>query len=254
MEAARSVSGADPAAPVHIQLLGGFAILVGDAPVALSADAQRLVAFLALERRRVLRAYAAGVLWGDGTQERAFGNLRSALWRVRRHADSVVEADAKSVALSSDTSVDVTHLVAQADCVHSRDCSVADIDPTKLSQSLLPGWYDEWVIVARERLRQVSLHALEALTDRLTTQGRHAAAVESALAAVGLDPLRESAHRRLICAHLDEGNRSEALRQFDSYQRLLRRELGLTPSLELTRLVGAERRLSTRRTAVIRNG
>ena len=32
---------------------------------------------------------------------------------------------------------------------------------------LLPGWYDDWVIFERERIRQWLLHALEGLSRRL---------------------------------------------------------------------------------------
>ncbi|HEY6203669.1 MAG TPA: bacterial transcriptional activator domain-containing protein [Candidatus Limnocylindria bacterium] len=78
---------------------------------------------------------------------------------------------------------------------------------------LLADWCDEWVLLERERLRQLRLHALEVLTQRLVTVGRYADAMEVALAALRSEPLRESAHRAVISVHLAEGNRSEALRQ-----------------------------------------
>ena len=58
------------------------------------------------------------------------------------------------------------------------------------------------------------------------------------MAAVAAEPLRESAQRALIRAHLAEGNRSEALRQYRSYESLLRDELGLEPTSDLKALVG----------------
>jgi len=71
---------------------------------------------------------------------------------------------------------------------------------------LLPGWYDDWVIVGRERLRQRLLHAVETLSRELVRGGRCAQAVEAALVVVNAEPFRESAHRVLIEAHLAEGN------------------------------------------------
>ncbi len=82
---------------------------------------------------------------------------------------------------------------------------------------LLPGWYDDWVLLERERLRQRVLHALEALSRHLVAAGRIAEAVEAAMTAVGVEPLRESAQRAPVTAHLAEGNRVEARRCLTTY-------------------------------------
>jgi DNA-binding SARP family transcriptional activator len=101
---------------------------------------------------------------------------------------------------------------------------------------LLPGWYDDWVIFERERIRQRLLHALEALSRRLVAEGRCADAVEAAISAVSADPLRESANRVLIEAHLAEGNVVEARRVYERYRDTVRGELGVEPGEQLTRL------------------
>jgi DNA-binding SARP family transcriptional activator len=102
---------------------------------------------------------------------------------------------------------------------------------------LLPGWYDDWVLLERERVRQQLLHALEALSQEHLRAGRCAQAVEAAMVAVSADSLRESAQRVLLAAHLAEGNRAEARRIFDDYCDLLRRELGVEPGAEITTLM-----------------
>jgi DNA-binding SARP family transcriptional activator len=102
---------------------------------------------------------------------------------------------------------------------------------------LLPGWYDDWALVECERVRQRLLHALEALSRQLTQVGRCAEAVEAAMMAVGAEPLRESAQRLLIQAHLAEGNWVEGRRTFEAYRQLLHRELGAQPDSELAELV-----------------
>jgi len=95
---------------------------------------------------------------------------------------------------------------------------------------LLPDWYDEWVIVRRERYRQLRLQALDALCDRLSAEQRYGDAVRVGLAAVAAEPLRESAHRAVVRAHIAEGNFAEALRHYEIYKRILAAELGLEPS------------------------
>jgi DNA-binding SARP family transcriptional activator len=81
------------------------------------------------------------------------------------------------------------------------------------------------------------LHALEALSRGLSCSNRHADAVAVALSAINAEPLRESAQRALIEAHVREGNWVEARRAFVSYRALLRRELGVSPSPQLAAFV-----------------
>jgi DNA-binding SARP family transcriptional activator len=107
----------------------------------------------------------------------------------------------------------------------------------RLGGDLLPDWYDEWLVVVRERLRQLRLHALDAICDRLISSGSSDRAIDLALTAVAIEPLRESAHRQLIKAHLAEGNAAEALRQYRSFAALLRQELGIPPSHAMAELI-----------------
>jgi DNA-binding SARP family transcriptional activator len=93
------------------------------------------------------------------------------------------------------------------------------------------------VLLERERFRQLRLHALERLCDRLTAQGRFAEATEAGLAAVAGEPLRESAHRALIRAYLAEGNPGEAVGQYERLRALLRDELGVSPSPLVDRML-----------------
>ena len=104
------------------------------------------------------------------------------------------------------------------------------MDLADLAGDLLPDWCDDWVLDEREGLRQTRLHTLETLARRLGASGRHADAIQAALVAIRLEPLRETAHRSLIEIHLTEGNWSEACRQFQRYRKLLREELGVEPS------------------------
>ena len=107
---------------------------------------------------------------------------------------------------------------------------------------LLPGWYEDWVVMERERTRQMRLQALEVASELLTASGRHPEALVTALAAVEAEPLGESAHRAVIRAHAAVGNCWEALRQYRRYGELLARELQLVPSPEMERLAEGLRR------------
>jgi DNA-binding SARP family transcriptional activator len=110
-------------------------------------------------------------------------------------------------------------------------------DLTPLHADLLPEWDEEWLGVEQEAYRQKRLHALERSAAALCEHGRYTDALAAGLGAVRSEPLRESAHRRVIEVHLAEGNLSEALRHYDGYRRLLAQELGLAPSQRLRRMV-----------------
>jgi DNA-binding SARP family transcriptional activator len=134
--------------------------------------------------------------------------------------------------LRAEVAVDIWQLIDTASAVLDGDLPNPDRRTVHRlgGGDLLLGWYEDWVLVERERLRQLRLHALEALSGLLLAVGDLPTAVEAALAAVAIEPLRESAHRAVIQAHLAEGNRVEALRQYASLRQLLRDEVGVEPS------------------------
>lgn len=216
-----------------VRLLAGPYVTVGADRREVPEGSKQLLAFVALRRRRVERRQAAGTLWPFGDDERAAGNLRSALWRLRRGGIDVVAADKWSLALSTGVLVDV-HLMEQwaTRLIEDRPgvCDLAVSPSVMDALNLLPGFYDDWALMERERIRQRVLHALEALSERLAAAGRFADAIEAAMLATSAEPLRESAQRVLIKAHIAEGNVTEARRSYRTYRDLMQRELGVVPS------------------------
>jgi DNA-binding SARP family transcriptional activator len=219
-------------------LLGGFALRIDGQMVALPMAAQRLLAFLALDERPLLRAYVAGSLWPESEERHAAGSLRSALFKLRRSAPALVELKSGHIELSHEMSVDVRDAIALCHRLLDHAPFVPDdADIVRLSLDLLPDWTDDWLGMEREHFRQLRLHALEELSERLTLQGRFPQAIESGIAAVAAEPLRESAHRALIKAHAAEGNRGEAARDYHYFRHLLQDELGVEPSGAMEDLV-----------------
>jgi DNA-binding SARP family transcriptional activator len=229
---------ADPEA-VHLRLLGGFTLAVGDRAVTLPTSAQRLLAYLALDRRWAPRAATAGTLWPAADTARASGNLRSALWRLTRGVGRVVViVHAHRLRLDDDVVVDLgraEHLAQH--CDEQADPAEWMPEPDLFTADLLPDWDDDWLAVHREYFRQLRLRALEALCARQRRAGQLRQALYVALTAVSADPLRESAHRQLVQVHLAEGNVAEAVRQYEFYRHLLGNELGLVPSPVMRSLV-----------------
>lgn len=226
-----------------LRLLGGFELSCEGAAVEMPLSARRVLAFLAVSRRPVPRAHVAGTLWTDASEARAASALRTAIWRMGEPGAGVLCCEAGALSLRPEVDVDLAtvgeHVRAVLD---GRPGAAADrVAPIVDAGELLPGWYDDWLIIEREHLRQLRVHALERLCLALSADRCHAAAARAGLAAVAGDPLRESAHRVLVLAHLAHGNAGDALRQYHICRDLLGRELGIEPSVELERLVAALR-------------
>jgi DNA-binding SARP family transcriptional activator len=157
---------------------------------------------------------------------------------IRASGQPVVDSTRSEIWLGVEVQVDVREQIAIA-----RRLLDPTLEPprqdygTLLEGELLLGWHDDWVLFERERLRQLRLHALEALARKLNAVGRRGVAVDACFAALRADPLHESTHRLLIETYLSEGNRSEAIRHYRSYRNRLQRSLGLDPSRELQALM-----------------
>ncbi|MGE5460199.1 MAG: AfsR/SARP family transcriptional regulator [Solirubrobacterales bacterium] len=208
--------------------------------IPLPMNAQRLVCFLALHDQPLLRTFVGGSLWGDSTDLLAGGSLRSALWRLRHATYPVVALTSDHIALSPSLVVDLREGKALAHRVldPSQELDdVAEVNEEVLSVDLLPDWTEDWVLMERESYHQLRLRALEALCRRLSAKGRFGQAVQAGLAAVSGEPLRESARRALIEAHLAEHNVAAALREYETFRQLLHDELGLAPSEDMRALV-----------------
>lgn len=223
---------------MRLELLGGLRLSRNLEIVPVSLSAQRVLAFLALRERPQARHAIAGALWLEATQEHANGSLRSAVWRLNCSVPGVLAATGDRLSLAGDVDVDLHRARAMAERVLESDAAApTDIAAGLLTQDILPDWDEHWLALERERFRQSRLHALEALSERLVSEGRFGKAVEAGMAAVAADPLRESAHRAVIRTHLAEGNRGEALRQYRACGEMLHECLGLSPSIELQRLL-----------------
>jgi DNA-binding SARP family transcriptional activator len=234
---ARSATPESGRQQTRLCLLGAFQLKVLGDPVSLPMNAQRVLAFLALRGRPLTRSFVAGSLWLDSTDDRAAGSLRSALWRLKREGQ-LIETTGEQLRLGEHIAVDVAAATEQAHRLldsENEDCPSPGKLP--LGDDVLPDWYDDWIAVERERFRQLRVHALERLCDRLIVSRRFGEAIEAGFAVAVAEPLRESGHRLLIRAHLAEGNRSEALAQYHRFRVLLHDELGLDPSPEMDSLV-----------------
>jgi DNA-binding SARP family transcriptional activator len=226
----------------QVLVLRSFELRADGRVVAVSQNAQRVLAFLAVRGRPQLRTTVASTLWMDTPNDRASANLRTALWKVRQQLGDLVRTSSAQLEIAPGVDVDLAAAVAQAKRLIGPGATLdeRDTDPELLSGDLLPEWDEDWILFERERMRQLRIHALEALCRRLSAAGRHAEAIDAGQAAVAAEPLRESSHGALISAHLAEGNVCEARRQYRVCCELLSEDLQLEPSIELRALASVD--------------
>lgn len=218
-----------------LRLLGGFELLLCGHEVHVPDATQKIIAFLALQTAPVRRGFVAGSLWMDHSDERASANLRTALWRLPREVEGLITGGRTALGLSENVSIDYRNALRSALSVSGgpNERFVAPGSEFEaLDNTLLPGWYDDWIVAERDRLQQIRLHVLELLARSALNQGNFEDSIQLAQSVVRSDPLRESGHILLARAHIAEGNRANAVRQIQRLDSLLRSELGISASPE----------------------
>jgi DNA-binding SARP family transcriptional activator len=219
---------------------------------------QSLLAWLVLHRRRTYaRETLAGLFWGEHTEGRARSCLSTALWRLRRVLEPsgitrgtyLIAQNSGEIGFNCDSEhwLDVAefeegvqrHLPEYSVAGRARDWSGAEAAVSHYTGDLLEGFYEEWALRERERLRILYLDSLGTLLKHYSETGALQQALRCARQILALDPLREEVHREVIRLHLRSGHRALALQQYESCRALLDEELGIEP-MEETRALHVE--------------
>ena len=240
--------GPDGEPTLHLQVIGGPVLRIDGVPVAIPEGSKRLLVLVALRQRRCARSAAARLLWPEVATKRAAGNLRSAIWRIRCAGADPFGDDPHCLSYDHRVAIDLEELLERArdpGATMAPEIAEALLPRAIAALDLLPGWYDDWLVPERERIRAPLWRAIESMTLVLARSGRCADAIEAALSLVADEPLREGAQVALITAHLREANVCEARRSFLAYARMLHDELGVTPSERVLTLMGAPARRLT---------
>ncbi|MER6678052.1 BTAD domain-containing putative transcriptional regulator [Streptomyces sp. NPDC000983] len=233
--------GNEASAEVTLELLGAFELTCCGSSVRASLGAQRLLAFLGLRPDGVHRSAAAEQLWPDYPCHRAAANLRSALCQGRRACCvTLIDCIGQRLRVAPVVRVDVLgRCDAARQIIDGPGLPPSEGEDliAEFTRELLPGWPDEWLTSDRERWNQMRLYALESLAQQLLTARQYLPALQAALAATAIDPIRETAHRTVIEVHLAEGNVASAVRCYQHYEAYLQQELRVSPSPQMTDLL-----------------
>ncbi|MEJ2678168.1 MAG: BTAD domain-containing putative transcriptional regulator [Gemmatimonadota bacterium] len=194
--------------------------------------------YLAVERNAP-RDSVLAMFWPDSTPEQARHTLNQTLYELRRMlGDDWVEVRGDRLHVSDRVEVDALEFmraVEGGDAPYAlglyRGEFLGGAPPA--TTRAFEGWVDQWSARLRRLHRRASREAIE---ERLGAEDL-AGAVQLARRWTDTDPLDDEAQHRLIELLALHGDRSEALRQYERYERLVREELELEPLDETKELV-----------------
>jgi DNA-binding SARP family transcriptional activator/tetratricopeptide (TPR) repeat protein len=173
-----------------------------------------LLAYLAVEGPTP-RGRLATLLWPDADEERARGNLRQRLLRLRRTTGAELVVGNPLMQLAGDVEHD---LAGTYELLHG-------LEPQE-------DGFAEWLNSQRERRRREYADRLAAATAQAEADRDLDAALGHASALADLEPLSEHAHRRLMTIHYLRGDVGAALAAYERCREALQNELSAQPSRE----------------------
>jgi DNA-binding SARP family transcriptional activator/predicted ATPase len=229
---------------LKIYLLGQFKLQANDLPIELpSRPAQSLLAYLVLNsgvshRREKL----ATLLWPESTESNARSYLRQALWRLRKclESGSISWEDHLQISDISVTFDSQSNYWLDADRILEAgearpvDEIIESVSPYQ--GELLPGFYDEWIVLERNRIQTAYHQKMNQLLGCLIQSGQLDEALIWGEQWIRLGYSPEPAFRALMRAYAGLGDQSMVSATYQRCMDSLDRELGLEPSLETQQL------------------
>ena len=244
-----------------LQFLGLPQVYLDDKPV--STDRRKAIALLAYlavndvgkAHQKYSRESLSALFWPDYKQAKAFSNLRRTIWEVHQAIGAGwLIAERESVHLTADVDrstslgqridLDVARFQDLLSQGHQQSDSSLRIPLLVESMKLyrdhfMTGFslrdapnFNEWALAEAEDLRRKLAEALTMLLEDYCVLGEADQAIPYARRLVTLDPLNESAHRQLMEVYLQAGQHSAALKQYQTCEQILRKELNLDPQPE----------------------
>lgn len=238
---------------LRIALLGRFSIQNEGVqePTKLTHAARSLLAYLLVFRNRIHNRDAlANLFWESFSQKRARNCLNTTVWRLRRFLEpSGVSPGTYLISTpTGELGFNVkSNYWLDVDIFENRvekilNIPIENVDPEDISLletsaqlymgDLLEGYYCDWALRERERLRCCYLDCLYFLMRIFSRSGETTRALAHGQEILAIDPLREDVHRQLMRLYIHNGQRSLAVRQYRACQKSLQTELSIPPMPE----------------------
>lgn len=249
----RSSRAAGAASALEIQLFDGFQMYRnGDGssrdPIKLrSPKTAELFAYLVCQRT-VSREEIIDTLWSGLTLDKAWKNLNSTLYYIRKALD---DAKIGSGIISGKNEIRIEGSGLDCD-LYEFERLLAEIRKTPercpvlikrveelYTGPLLKGKNYEWADEYARRLEKEFTGALEYAAKHFSKQGDSVQALHYYSGILELDALREDIALEVIRTYIQLGRTNEALKQYHKLEEQLKQELGLRPNPQIQAIMAS---------------
>lgn len=222
----------------------------------LGSAGRRLAGFLfTFPDRPHRRERLIDLFWPELDAERGRRAMNSAIWRLRKLLASSAEYEegrslrtvGPETILERTTWLDIdTWALLQAAHTTLNNGSEEHLEAHRIRELLavlyryegpfLEGHDDEWILEERERLHSLFIQLAMIIVRHLGRRACYYDAIQLARHALRFDPYREELVRHLLILLALDERRMDAIRYYDHWIGLIRRELGISP-LPATRAI-----------------
>ena len=247
-----------------VRCFNGFYVAVDQRPLThfYSQKSKALLIYLAVEAERPHeRSHLAGLLWPDYPETRARRNLSQTLNALRKDlggaeiANQFLTSSTHTIGLNHGEAlfVDVlefergktavqkhqhSHLATCDTCTQTLQETVSLYKGQFLDQfgAIDSPLFEAWGLAYREQLSQKAIDLFSQLGTSYEAQNKNEKALSIINQLLELAPWQESGHQQRMRLLAKQGQRIQALNQYDILSQALMRELGVSPSEESDRL------------------
>lgn len=249
------IGGGVKSPEIKIFLFGPFEIQVGDRPMPLGIGGvtKSLLAYLISragipERRERL----ADIFWPEAPPDKARSAMNTAIWRLKKALSPFPALrlegleDAICLQIGEGAQVDTLNIVSQLKQAQSRlnpDLTIPQNIARELARSVrnyrgqfLDGCDVHWALVERERYFNIYIRTLMILLHNAGERGKYEEALGYGRRILAEDPFRESIQREMMWIYVMNGQRAQAILQYQNLVTRLEAELGIGPMTETVAL------------------
>ncbi len=225
---------------VHLNTLGRLQVFRGSEELAsYSVRGTRcaLLLHIALEEETT-RDAAMGLVWPETSPEKARHSLSQTLYELRKDLGEGWVESAGEVLRAGDLESDAKCFGEAVEAERFADALALYHGPFLDGTYLVDSQeFQSWVDRRRSAIERMRRNAQRAEVERRLGLGDLDGALAMTYAWVECDPLDDEAQHALIKLLADGGRRSEALSQFEQFERTLRHELEVSPLDDTYRLI-----------------
>ena len=235
---------------IHVSSLNDGAVYINSKPLSSRAwswvGAKALFYFI-VDRKRVKKSDIALEFWPDFSTGKVNSNFHATLWRVRKGLEIKNLIAFVDDYYQINPEVEVIYDVEEFELL-VRKIKDSEQDSserrTYLRQAVelyhndfLPDIDMEWADERRRELQNTFSAILNELGDVTLNRKNYASALEIFQRAVELDPYQDELHLSIIRCLVGMGDYQQAKKHYDGYASILQKEMGLSPSKDLTQFI-----------------